>query len=240
MQLTWDARTIGKKRLAEEELDRQKKRGRHEKRENTRNENFVANPCPRCLSVDHRSSRSQECPYFTQSTKQMLNEKLGTNRETFARKSSFQVSVRPEFREGLLENVHFLSRALRAIVVKTQLFLNFYFIHHEGSIAPYCFTQNFFYSVMQLVQGKQVTSNTDKCPPDISASWNTYKNRLMETDELECQEILSTRLRISTVLTEACVMLSTAYHNHIVENFHGRICSMFKYKLQTVFRVTDN
>jgi hypothetical protein len=93
---------------------------------------------------------------------------------------------------------------------------------------------------MQLVQGKQITSNTDKCPPDILPSWNYYKTYLMETHEVDGGEILNTHFRTSDVLTEACVTLATAYHNNIVENFSGRIYAIFKYKLQTAFPVIVN
>jgi hypothetical protein len=170
----------------------------------------------------------------------MLNEKLGTNRETFTRKSSFEVSIRPEYRQALLEKIYLLSYYSRAIIVKTQLFVNFYVIHHEGPIPAYCFTQNFFYSVMQLIQGRTMTSNTDKCPNDLIQTWHYYKDYLYEILEVDGQEIANNNLRTSDVLTEACVTLSTVYQNHIVENFNGRIYEVFKYKIQTAFPVIDN
>ena len=167
----------------------------------------------------------------------MLNRKLGGNRETFARKSSFEVSVKEEHRPLLLERVQALSKILRAIVVKTQLFVNFYFLDHQDTVDPFCFTQNFFYSVMQLVMGKEITSNNDKFPSDVRHSWNRYKIYLTETQGLAVLETISQRTRISDVLTEACVTLATAYHNHIVENFSGRLCTFFRYKLLAAFPV---
>jgi len=170
-------------------------------------------------------------PLYKQSTKEILIQKLGHDREIFTRKSS------QSFMTFLLENVHFLSRKLRVIVVKTQLFVNFYFIHHQGSVASYCFTPTFFYSVMQLVQGKQITSNTDKCSSDIITSWSDYNAYLLEWHQVDSQEILNTRFRQSDVLSEACTTMATAFHNNVADNFNQRVCAILKNKLQMAFPV---
>ena len=146
-------------------------------------------------------------PLYKQSTKESLIQKLGHDREIFTRKSS------QSFMTFLLENVHFLSRKLRVIVVKTQLFVNFYFIHHQGSVASYCFTPTFFYSVMQLVQGHQITSNTDKCPPDIVPSWNEYTVYMLERHQLNTPYFQNTLhiLRLSLLHATAFLYLPL-YH----------------------------
>ncbi|OZJ06030.1 hypothetical protein BZG36_01106 [Bifiguratus adelaidae] len=195
-----------------------KRQGRQNKLTASANEAFVARPCPACGSKTHRSTRSTDCPSHTASTKRILDAALGHDRETFSRKCMFQSVVRPEHRDGLLRGVQQLASFTRHVVVITSLFANVYFIDHDV-LAPICFTQNFFCSVMQLVLGRQMTTTNAKMPPDLLQSWQAfqlYHSALQEPPKTEMT-------RASDVLAEAVVLLATTYTNHIVENFEDRV-----------------
>jgi hypothetical protein len=146
------------------------------------------------------------------------------------------VSVKEEFKIPLRESVIRLSATVRRVVVKTQLFVNFYFLEHTGVIHQYCFAQNFFYSMMQLVTGRQITSNTDKIPDDMESCWERYCSNVLEAGA-NPTEILQNPGRISDVLTEACVVMATAYTNHIAENFDTRITAYIEYKVKQAYPV---
>ena len=210
--------------IAESSVERDAKRqGRQSKLAASANEGFVAQPCPACGSETHRSTRSTDCPSHTASTKRILDAELGHDRETFTRKCMFQSVVRPEHRDGLLRCVQQLASFTRHVVVITSLFVNMYFIDHDV-LAPICFTQNFFYSVMQLVLGRQMTATNSRIPPDLLQSWQAfqqYHSALQEPPKTEMK-------RTSDVLTEAAVLLATTYTNHIVENFEDRVTTFVR------------
>ncbi|GAB5587207.1 hypothetical protein Unana1_02107 [Umbelopsis nana] len=87
---------------------------------------------------------------------------------------------------------------------------------------------------MQLVMGRPVTATTDKLPHDFIPCWET----ILETvPGLELSDVEKDRIpaKSSSVLSVAGTTLATAYSNHIVENFEGRICGYIKHKLSQAF-----
>jgi hypothetical protein len=221
---------------AQSSRSQQKRSGRNKKGQDTRNANFVANPCPHCGSTSHRSSRSPDCPAYNRSTETILKDALGSNLERFCRKCSFDRGIREPFVNILRQNVITLARYQRSVVVKAQIFVNYYILIQDGPIPQACFTQNFWYSVMQLVMGGIVTTSSDKLPDDLISSWQDFKSNF-PLAELTAEEKQARPRRISS-LNDACVLLATNYSNHIVENFASRIIAYMKRKLSQVFPVS--
>lgn len=181
-----------------------KNRGLASKRASTSNENFVPRPCPNCRSTTHRSTRSRECPAHTKSTDEILKESLGEGFESFTRCCTFDRAVKEPYRVRLRTQVHDLSAYLRAVVTRTQLFVNQFILDHD-TVPPICFTQNFFYSVMQLVIGKSITTNNSRLPDDLETCWTQFQSQYASLTETP-----ATSVRSSDLLSEACVLLQTA------------------------------
>ena len=96
------------------------------------------------------------------------------------------------------------------------------------------FNKNYWYSVCQLVNGRNIT-NSIYASTSLVSTWdacrisfpnNVYKEKL--------------QVGASNCLSEACTELATSYQNHIVENFESRMIKYLKYKLQHKFMVSVN
>jgi hypothetical protein len=208
--------------------------GRQQRAQDSVNEDFVPKSCPKCGSTTHRSTRSSECPFYSKSTKDIIADNLGSEVEYYTRKCSFDVVVKIQYREQLHENVNLLSEYLRAVVIRTQMLVNAFFLSTDGVIPSICFTQNFFYSTMQIVLGHNVTSTNQKIPiAELQSIWSTLKERHPSLAIIPQTSIN----RTSDVLTEACVNLATAYSNNIVENFCNRMIQYLQYKILADFPV---
>lgn len=156
---------VGTKRKitdAEESANKRiKKQGRREKLIASANQAFVPQPCPACGSESHRSTRSADCPLHSMSTKEKLDKEFGRDRETYTRKCRFDSIVKLEFREKLRDSIQELQSFVRIVIIRTMIFVNAFIIEHE-QIPPVCYTQKFFYSVMQIVLGKKLPQPTTR------------------------------------------------------------------------------
>jgi hypothetical protein len=165
----------------------------------------------------------------------MLKDALGSDLERFCRKCSFDGGIREPFVHLLRQNVITLARYQRSVVVRAQIFVNHYFLTQQGPVKQACFTQNLWYSVMQLVMGRPITTTSDKLPDDLISCWQAFKT-VFPLAELPAQEQAARPANI-TSLPFACEVLATNYTNHIVENFSSRIQTYMKRKLSQSFPV---
>ena len=217
------------------EANAQRQRGRSVRRQNSTNPNFVPNPCPHCGSLTHRSSRSSECPFHSQSSKELLREKLGSKIEYYTRKCLFDNVVKPQYQAILREKVNLLCQYLRSVIVRTQILANSFFITTDGPIPAVCFDTNFFYSLTQLVRGESVTTTNSRMPiQDIRRIWEDLK---LSHPSL-AQPPTSMLSRTSDVITEACVVLVTSYVNNVTLNFENRVKYFLKFKISQKFSVS--
>ncbi|KAI8990959.1 hypothetical protein BDF20DRAFT_812481, partial [Mycotypha africana] len=145
------------------------------------------------------------------------------------RKLPIDSAVLPTFREKFRERVISCCNDIRAIVFRSQLFVNAYLIHNKKDTPKEIFTQQFWYSVGQLVTGKTVTNK--KAINDSMK--NFYKQFKEKHPAVEVS--YSFTKGYSQCLTEACKELSTTYTNSIVELFEQRMLKYLYYTLQNLF-----
>jgi hypothetical protein len=229
----------GRRRKSTEELieeKRAKKRGRGQKATDSTNVDFVPNPCPHCQSEEHSSSRSKLCPYHAKSTEELLQEAVGKNFEHMTRKCTFERAIKAPYREGFHSKVIHLCEYVRSVIILTQVLASAFMLP-DVELSPFCFTQNFFYSLTQIVREETVTGSNSKLPlNELNEVW----------DNLKTAHPTITRLwvvkpaRASTAISEACVTLATNYSSNIVENFESRVASYFRFELSKNFPVRKN
>ncbi|KAH8552488.1 hypothetical protein BGW37DRAFT_489173 [Umbelopsis sp. PMI_123] len=166
--------------------------GRQTRTARSANPDFVPQPCPSCNSTEHSSTRSKLCPFHSKSTDELLEEAVGKNFERFTRKCPFESVVRSTYRQPLHDAVIKLSGAIS---------------HH-----PFFFSQNCFYTVMQIVLNKPVTTTNRFIPVD--ALQNVWTSLTRQHPSLNSPPQITLR-RSADVLIEAAVTLATTYSNHI-------------------------
>ena len=115
--------------------------------------------CSNCKSTGHKSSRSSECPNHISSKLEVMNRNLGTNFQTFTRKVPFDDCVKDDYKGVLKNKIMSTCEAIRQIVFRAQLFVNYYVVlHSDEIITASLYQQSFWYSVCQLVNNRRVTN----------------------------------------------------------------------------------
>ncbi|KAI8991970.1 hypothetical protein BDF20DRAFT_807306, partial [Mycotypha africana] len=121
--------------------------------------------CISCKGDGHTISRSPDCSNHTQSKQEFISAVLGSDSTMFTRKLPVSRAALPEYREKFMEKVISCCKDLRAIMFRCQLFVNAYLVHNKKNDFPSgVFTQQFWYSIGQLVTGKKVAHKTAKLP----------------------------------------------------------------------------
>ncbi|ORE03747.1 hypothetical protein BCV72DRAFT_181144, partial [Rhizopus microsporus var. microsporus] len=114
-----------------------------------------------------------------------------------------------------------VSKDIMNILVRAQLFVDYYIMSHNGLIVDKkVFTQNFWYSISQLVLDKTPT-NKKSLPDDIFSSWGNFSSRYKEIVYRMDNPVAG----YSQCLTAACVEVATCYNDMIVECFQSRLMS---------------
>lgn len=216
-----------RKDTIEEKVQKQVERNvRHEA-----NRNPIASGssvCNSCGRTGHSSSRSPICPNHRQTIAERAKLVLGTNTESFIRRVPLNSVVRGQYHELLHRKICELSSFIREIVVRAQIFGNWYILLHESEPIPtYVYSQQFWYSVCQLVGNRSITNTNTNMPADIFQHWETFCSRYPAA-------IYDMRnfVGYSDALSSACKTLETTYSNHIVENFETYVAKYCKYVLQ--------
>jgi hypothetical protein len=225
-----------KKNIVPDNLEEKKKKkdGRIQKKKDTSNTNYVAKPCPHCGSTNHSSSRSLDCPQHAMSSRQILQASLGEGFMLYTRKCSFQTAVRSQYRERLRQGVIRLCEYTRSVIIPTQILANQFIILKQGTIPQVCFTQNYFYSLTQIVREKNVTTTNDKLPlEELQSTWQQLKRRHPSLSR-PCSTQLT---RTSDCISAACMGLETSYSNHIVTNFSNCVVAYLRFKITTILPV---
>ncbi|KAI8968278.1 hypothetical protein BDF20DRAFT_801693, partial [Mycotypha africana] len=150
------------------------------------------------------------------------------------RKLPLTSAVKPAFREQFQEKVISCCSDIRRIVFSSQLFVNSKKDSKEANkdrSIPDVFCQQFWYSVGQLITGKQVTHKT-ALSEDIKQYYTDFKAKF---PTIEVKHKLT--VGYSHCLTEAAKELSVSYTNSIVERFEQRLTKFLTYKLRTMLPV---
>ena len=184
--------------------------------------------CSSCGQTGHSSSRSSLCPNHNQTIKEKTKLVLGTKVEHFTRRVPFNSVVRPEHQDLLRQKVCELSMFIREIVFRAQVFVNWYILLHASEPIPsYVYSQQFWYSVCQLVGNRSVTNTNTNMPIDVLQHWEIFHLRYPAA-----VYDMGNFLGYSDALSSACKRLATTYANHIVENFETYVTKYCKYVLQ--------
>lgn len=192
-------------------------------------------PCVSCGEADHASSRSPACPNHRPTIKEKTRELLGENPQTYTRVLPFDSIVREPYREEFRDGVIRISSFLRNVVCRAQVFVNGYIIDHsEDTIPTYIFSETFWYSICQLVQGKTITNTNSNFPTSVLQSWDVFKSANPEAVFRPEEGIKG----YSDALAAACRTLRDTYTTHIVANFEGRLIHYCRFRLSRSVPVT--
>ncbi|CEP07343.1 hypothetical protein [Parasitella parasitica] len=192
--------------------------------------------CGNCGKEGHKSSRSPDCPRHILSKQETFLIHLGPNYKAYTRKLPFDQCIQRAYRAILKQRIVSACEYVRNVVIRSQLFVNFYIISlaNAGSPIPHAiYQQNFWYSIIQLVRNQRATNSTS-LQHGLLDYWNSFKRR--HPTIVYDEKIAS---GVSQCITEACQQLQTTYNNHIVELFESRICKYIFYKTQNTFISMD-
>lgn len=194
--------------------------------------------CKSCLKSGHKSARSPNCENHVLSKQEVFRKNLDQGYQAFTRKLPFDKCVRIEHINNLKSKIIAASRDVRNITVRAQIFANYFITlrsqQADDNSIPHCiFTQQFWYSVCQLVSGRRVT-NSASWPTNMTRVWDAFRS--FYNNIVYRQQIAS---GTSQCLAEACTQLATSYQNNIVEHFESRLLNFLYYRLQNIFMVNN-
>ncbi|KAI9275205.1 hypothetical protein EDC94DRAFT_667011, partial [Helicostylum pulchrum] len=161
--------------------------------------------CESCHMPGHKTTRSKKRLNHKESKAEEVNDFLGDN-TVITRKIKSNAIVRGEYADDLEKIIISTSNHIRNILLRCQIFVNYYIIVNSNSaIDKRIFTQNFWYSICKLF-----------LPDNIMTYWTSFKNRF----------------GYSNCMTAACNEMSTVFTNMIVENFESRLTNYFLWSIQ--------
>ncbi|KAL1927704.1 hypothetical protein VTP01DRAFT_3525 [Rhizomucor pusillus] len=100
--------------------------------------------------------------------KELVEQRFGGSVERFIRTVPLLDVVRDEYSEELLQGIQNLSQFMRNVVIRVMLFVDIYIVQHpHSSIPTYVFSQQFFYSMAQLVLGQEIKNDNPNLPDDL-------------------------------------------------------------------------
>lgn len=137
-----------------------------------------------------------------------------------------------------LAKIQSLSVFLRKVVVRAQLFVNYYILKHPEGLTNDFSQQNFWCSVCRLVNGN-ITSNNfaqkySPRIPHLEEMWNELNN----IEAISMRVELDGLKNYAQVLSTACETIATCYNNYYVEIFENIISNYFIYMLRNAFSVS--
>lgn len=160
--------------------------------------------------------------------KELVEQRFGGSVERFTRTVPLLDVVRDEYSEELLQGIQNLSQFMRNVVIRVMLFVDIYIVQHaHSSIPTYVFSQQFFYSMAQLVLGQEITNDNPNLPDDLLDSWNSVKTQYPAL----IYPVNNFKYYAQT-LASACNVIKDAYTNIIVEYFQSRVEKCIIFKLQ--------
>lgn len=207
----------------------QKRAGHELLKASNANPNLPPMKCPSCQGTDHRNSKSKLCPNHSLKIDEEVKARLGNSTEQYCRKIPFESIVRPAMLERLRTNVVTLCFHVREITVRTQVFVNWYIlrrIHEDQDVPSYIYNRNCFYSICQLVLGRDITSTNTNMPPDIVSDWRQFSSSYSGS-----RYDIGSFSGYSDALASQCQLLETIYLNHVVDDFELYISKLCKHKL---------
>jgi hypothetical protein len=204
-----------------------KKQKREAKRSNNDNQEDVV--CKNCHGKGHTSSRSKECPNRKLTKQEQVQSLLG-NHTSITRKIKLDTILKPAYKTSITNKVRIVSEHVRNIMIRAQIFVNYYVITHANqTVDKKVYTQNFWYCITQLVL-KKVPKNTKALPNDCLSCWNSFSSRYQVTYDMT--PVVN---GYSNCVTAACVEMATIYTNMIVECFENRVIAFLVRGIRELF-----
>lgn len=173
--------------------------------------------CFSCNLPGHNSARSKACSNYKPTKAEELQVLLGDNATCCTRKIKLKTIIREEYKQVMSSKIQTVSEQVRNIMIRAQLFVNYYLISHSNNRAvdKKVFTQNFWYAITQLVLQK--APNQKFLPSDCLESWNSFSSRFNVT-----YKMVPVINGYSHCVSAACIAMATTYSSNIVECFEAR------------------
>ncbi|EIE85547.1 hypothetical protein RO3G_10257 [Rhizopus delemar RA 99-880] len=179
VEATADDVGTSRKRKQTDKIKQDKKKA---KRPRT-SSNTTEPKCSSCKQEGHKSSRSPACPNHIQTKKETFMRHLGPNYKAYTQKLPFDQCVQSTYQSTLKSKIVSACEDVRNIVIRSQLFVNFYIpslARSDGPIPHKIYEQNFWYSISQL----KLASDVSHCISEASQQLQTtYTNNVVELFE---------------------------------------------------------
>lgn len=190
--------------------------------------------CSSCKLPGHNSARSKACTNYKPTKAEELRVLLGDNASSCTRKIKLETIIRDEYKQAITQKIQTVCEQVRSIMLRAQLFVNYYIISHSRSVVDKkVFSQNFWYAITQLILKK--TPNQKFLPSDCLECWNSFSSRHNITYKME-PEVKG----YSHCVSAACITTATTYNNNIVECFETRTKAFIKYNITKMFEKVCN
>ncbi|ORE01598.1 hypothetical protein BCV72DRAFT_320863, partial [Rhizopus microsporus var. microsporus] len=145
--------TSDKKKKQGYQIKSEKKKARMQEIEDS-NQNISS--CTKCKQAGHTSASSPLCPQHILRKTEVLKLHLGEHYQAYIRNVSFDNCILDQYKTKLKINVIETCSSVRYLIFKAKLFISYYLLENSTAVAPKClYTQNFWYSVIQLINGKE-------------------------------------------------------------------------------------
>lgn len=192
--------------------------------------------CKACGQEGHSTSASKKCMHHRPNNDERITMQFGKEHERFTHAVPFDNAVKAEHRQRLKQAACRMSSWLSHMMLRAAVVVNGYFIWQgQNGIPTYMFSQNFWYSVCQLILGLDITNINTKFPSDFTGEdgfWTWFS---------ALHPNINYPLNVtgySDILSAACQEMATVYTNNIVENFQPRVVAYIQHKLDSFVPVS--
>ncbi|KAI9257862.1 hypothetical protein EDC94DRAFT_179276 [Helicostylum pulchrum] len=165
---------------------------------------------------------------------QRLNRIFDRSFEHYTVSIRFNTVVKPRFKATFLTKVQEISPLIREVIVKTQLFMNYYIIINcREAILNRIFTENFWYNICLVIGCRMLPEDCQEKHSSVPNFVPTYNDFLVQFPT-SIKPIGAIR-GYAQCLSAACVMISTTYTSYYVETYQGKFRKYLIYKLSVKF-----
>jgi hypothetical protein len=137
-----------------------------------------------CQQEGHKNARSRECRNYNLKLTELIPTKLGSSnyqRYTVSIPFSSFCKETPN-KANSLEKIKDISGFTREVILKAQLFINYFIIKHPNKLTNDFFDQNFWYTISITVRGD---SDPSKIKSTLERCRNKRKERPNEEGNLD-------------------------------------------------------
>lgn len=192
--------------------------------------------CKSCGAQGHSTKRNKECPNHNLSLEELLTRDLGRyERYTVSITMDSFIKVNEDIQPAR-NKIILLSSFLREVVLKAQLFINYYILQGVSDLSTDLFDQTFWYRVCRVIYGRLTIENLQGYYPRLQHIQTVYEE-LIQADGVNLTVNLNGLQNYGIVISSACKTIATTYNNYYVENFERIIANYFIYITRSEFRV---